>query len=191
VKSEKSSANLDLETKPLLLAYDSLSDIHEYVHAVCKDRDLLGNLPLHDDYIFDEAPADKPDNYHAEMLFLGESNDVQSWANLRIGPKGEGVVFYSYHTIDGGWRQKYTLDELHLMYPFRAVKDSGSARAVDYLTGLIRYIYREAVKVDRIFSTSALQYLVVALRDIDSNYSRQGGRLKHRLLFDALSLTPR
>jgi hypothetical protein len=181
VKREKPSANLDLETKPLLLACDNLSDVQEYVHAVCKDRDLLGNLPLQDDYIFDEAPADKPDNYHPEMLFLGESNEVQSWANVRISPKGEGVVLYNYHVTASGWIQMYSLDGLHLMYPFRAVKDSGSVKAVEYLTSLIRYIYREALKVDRTFSTSALHFFLIALRRIDSDYARQGGKLNHSI----------
>lgn len=177
------TANLDLEqdstedttdTKPLCRPCDSVAEIQDYIRGAEKHCDLLGNLPLAEDYIFDEAPADRPHNYHAEMLFLGEAYGVQSWANLREVQHGEGVVFYNYHTSDVKWMQERNLEDLHLAYPFQALKEFRS-KGMDYLAGVVRYVYRETLKVDRTFATSALLNLLVALRQVRSDYDSQGG----------------
>ncbi|KAF2444117.1 hypothetical protein P171DRAFT_521502 [Karstenula rhodostoma CBS 690.94] len=168
------TANLDHGQASIEGTTDILTDIYEYVRGVDKGHDLLGNLPLTEDYSFDEAPAERPPNYHAEMLFLGEANGVQSWANLRENHVGEGVVLYNYHTIAVVWIRQHSLDQLHLMYPFRVLKVYG-VKGTDCLAGLVRFIYRETGKVDSTFAIMARQNLVTALRHIHNDYESQGG----------------
>lgn len=155
-----------------------LAEIHEFVdtHAANEEYDLLGNLPLNEDYTFDPVQEDIP-NSLAEALFLGEESGEQSWAHLVFNARGESVIFYVYYTCTNRVSFVKGISLIHLMYPFRVFQESGfGGRGKEHLVTLVRYIYRETRKCDRPLGDWMLVKLVAALKEIGKNYDRQGGK---------------
>jgi hypothetical protein len=155
----------------------NLAEIHEFIetHPVNEEYDLLDNLPVDEDYIFDKVQEEIP-NHHAEILFLGEADGVQSWAHLKFTATGESMTFYVYDTDTSEFYTTKDIGFLHMMYPYRVYQDMGyGSRSKQYLVAFIRYIYREARKLDEPLVPSTQIVLVAALKEIALNYNKQGG----------------
>lgn len=159
----------------------NLAEIHEFIetHPVNEEYDILDNLPVDEDYIFDKVQEEIP-NHHAEILFLGEAHGVQSWAHLKYTATGESMTFYAYDTDTSEFYTTKDIGLLHLMYPYRVYQDMGyGSRSKQYLVAFIRYIYREARKIDEPLVPSTQIVLVAALKEIALNYIKQGGEFYH------------
>lgn len=65
---------------------------------------------------------------------------------------------------------------MHLMYPFRTIQQMGTKlRRKAMLLALVRYIYRETLKVDERLGSQIDRDLIAGLKEIARNYKARGG----------------
>ncbi|KAF2869120.1 hypothetical protein BDV95DRAFT_609360 [Massariosphaeria phaeospora] len=107
-----------------------LSDSLKAIHDAIADDNLtteLENLPEVQDYDFVDGRHHPSANIHQKMLFLGEEDDIQTWAQLKIyTAKPDEVVFLRVNVTNGTVTKTIKLDTSPMMYPFRALKEKGT-----------------------------------------------------------------
>ncbi|KAF2648017.1 hypothetical protein K491DRAFT_722939 [Lophiostoma macrostomum CBS 122681] len=155
-----------------------LNEIHQ---ALVKNglKDVLLDLPPPEDYDFVNIGQSRLTGYHVlkEKLFIGEDGDYQYRAYLQdFELKADEVVITREGLQDDTFTKMKSLGQItSLMYPFQTFKDHANGDSRTLLCVFIRYLFRDAGRLDRPFTRTAMTDLERALKSIERRYADFGG----------------
>ncbi|KAJ4342329.1 hypothetical protein N0V95_006979 [Ascochyta clinopodiicola] len=115
-----------------------------------------------------------------KVLFLGETENFQAWARLKLYPlKPDEVEYLRFSFLSNTCKVERNISNLSInMYPFSLVASQGSKLAREELTVLVRYVFREAAGINLPFSLEDRHTFRGALVTIQKAIETAGGVYK-------------
>ncbi|XPS68310.1 hypothetical protein M3J09_000601 [Ascochyta lentis] len=113
-----------------------------------------------------------------KVLFLGETDNFQAWARLKLYPlKPDEVEYLRFSFLSDTSKAERNISGLPInMYPFGLVAQQDPDLAKEELTVLVRYVFREAAGINLPFSLEAKHTFRSALITIQKAIEIAGGR---------------
>ncbi|KZM23361.1 uncharacterized protein EKO05_0009791 [Ascochyta rabiei] len=112
-----------------------------------------------------------------KILFLGETDNFQAWARLKLYLlKPDEVEYLRFSFLSDTSKVEHNISGLPInMYPFGLVANQGSNLAREELMVLVRYVFREAAGINLPFSLEARSTFRSALVFIQKAIETAGG----------------